>query len=116
MPGGNSTARPNNRRENQARASISSRQTTIENIVKQMRSGDINESVGKKRIDELLESKGAKKDYATYGNRAAKELARELGKKFMDTPEKRSKVAKKYNKGGYCGASNPASRPMKKGK
>ena len=21
-----------------------------------------------------------------------------------------------YNKGGYCGASNPAERPMKKGK
>ena len=26
-------------------------------------------------------------------------------------------MAKKgYNKGGYCGASNPAARPMKKGK
>ena len=23
---------------------------------------------------------------------------------------------KGYNKGGYCGASNPAARPMKKGK
>ena len=25
-------------------------------------------------------------------------------------------MAKKMNKGGYCGASNPAARPMKKGK
>lgn len=25
-------------------------------------------------------------------------------------------MAKKMNKGGYCGASNPAERPMKKGK
>ena len=25
-------------------------------------------------------------------------------------------VKKGYNKGGYCGASNPAARPMKKGK
>ena len=30
-----------------------------------------------------------------------------LGKGYM---------AKKMNRGGYCGASNPAAKPMKKGK
>jgi hypothetical protein len=42
----------------------------------------------------------------------------------MKMPAKKAKMAyggmakKKmgYNKGGYCGASNPAERPMKKGK
>jgi len=37
----------------------------------------------------------------------------------MASKKKMSKggMAKKgYNKGGYCGASNPAERPMKKGK
>ena len=37
----------------------------------------------------------------------------------MPSKKKMSKggMAKKgYNKGGYCGASNPAERPMKKGK
>jgi hypothetical protein len=116
MPGGNSTARPNNRKENQARASINSRQTTIENIQKQIRSGDIRESVGNRKIRELLNSKGAKKDYDTFGDRYLNENIRKIGKEFMDTPETRTKKAKGYNKGGYCGASNPPARPMKKGK
>ena len=39
--------------------------------------------------------KGAKHGYS-YGGMAKKKMG--------------------YNKGGYCGASNPAERPMKKGK
>ena len=119
MPGGNSTARPNNRKENQAMASINSRRTTMRNIYDQMSSGDISKTVGKKRVDELLESEGAKKDYATMGNRARKSIERKTGKRLMvdkSTPKgmKGTRKPSKYNKGGYCGASNPAARPVKK--
>ena len=42
--------------------------------------------------------------------KAAPEVAKKMG--YMHG----GKVKKGYNKGGYCGASNPAERPMKKGK
>ena len=48
------------------------------------------------------------------GMKALKKEAPEVAKKmgYMHG----GKVKKGYNKGGYCGASNPAERPMKKGK
>ncbi len=49
----------------------------------------------------------------------APEVAKKMGYSYGGMSKKMGMggMAKKgYNKGGYCGASNPAERPMKKGK
>jgi hypothetical protein len=47
-----------------------------------------------------------KKNKMAYGGMTKKKSAMAKG----------GMMKKGYNKGGYCGASNPAERPMKKGK
>jgi hypothetical protein len=53
--------------------------------------------------------------------KAAPEVAKKMGYNYGGMSKKKmgmmgGGMAKKkgYNKGGYCGASNPAERPMKK--
>lgn len=63
-----------------------------------------------------------KKGYAAGGlkmpgadDKGLKKLPKDVRNK-MGYMSKGGMAKKGYNKGGYCGASNPAERPMKKGK
>ena len=118
MPGGNSTSRPNNRKEKQAVASMSSRMQTAKNIIEKVSTNEIDQDIGLRKAKSLLQSEGARKDYNTLSERSLKEHDRKIGKRLMidkSTP-KGTGQGRAYNKGGYCGASNPAARPMKKSK
>lgn len=50
------------------------------------------------------------------GMKALKKEAPEVAKKMGYSYGGMAKKPMKMNKGGMCGASNPAERPMKKGK
>ena len=50
------------------------------------------------------------------GMKALKKEAPEVAKKMGYMGGGMAKQKMGYNKGGYCGASNPAERPMKKTK
>jgi len=122
MPGGNSTARPNNRKEKQANLRMNERERLANKISAEARKGNIDPDVAKRKVDDIYTSEGFNKDVDIWADNRMKEIERIAGKKYMIDRSTRNSTrgqrapSKKYNKGGYCGASNPAARPMKKGK
>ena len=118
MPGGNSTARPDNRKEKQATSRMKQRIAVGTKMLNEADKGNIDPDVAEREMKKLFKSEGHKKDLETWSNKDKKASDRMLGKKYMkdkSTPKGTGKGGA-YNKGGYCGASNPAARPMKKSK
>ena len=122
MPGGNSTSRPYNREEKQAASRRNQRLALGTKILNEADKGNIDKRVAEKEMKALFKTEGAKKDSSIMSEERVKQYSREIGKKNMvnrSTPKGTGKGGygvKSYNKGGYCGASNPAARPMKKSK
>jgi hypothetical protein len=123
MPGGNSTSRPYNRSEKQASSRRKQRVELGREMLREATKGNIDRKVAERNMKALFKTEGHKSDTETVLNVVNKEQDRKLGKKYMQTPDAYAKKRimgkadkKAFNKGGYCGASNPASRPMKKGK
>jgi len=121
MPGGNSTSRPYNRKEKQADLRMKEREKLANKMLEQAREGNIDPDIAKLKIDAMYTSKGANKDSDIWVDNRMKEVERIAGKKYMkdrSTPKgtRGARAPSNYYKGGYCGASNPAARPMKKGK
>jgi len=121
MPGGNSTSRPYNRSEKQASSRRKQRVDLGRKMLQEATKGNIDRKVAERNMKELFNTEGHKSDTKTVFNAISKEIDRKIGKKYMldkSTPKGTTGTRKpsNYYKGGYCGASNPASRPMKKGK
>lgn len=117
MPGGNSTARPDNRKEKQATTRIKQRVALGTKILNEADKGNIDPDVAEREMKNLFKTDSYKKDLETKSNKRKKESDRKTGKKYMQSPDdyaKKRVMGKGYNKGGYCGASNPAARPVKK--
>jgi len=123
MPGGNSTSRPYNRSEKQASSRRKQRLDLGRKILNEATKGNIDRDVAEREMKKLFKTEGHKSDTETVLNAVNKEQDRKLGKKYMQTPDSYAKKRimgkpdkKAFYKGGYCGASNPASRPVKTGK
>jgi len=123
MPGGNSTSRPSNRKEKQANLRIKERLKLGTKILNEADKGNIDRDLAEREMKKLFRTEGHNKDLDALSNKRLKESDRKNGKKYMQTPDKYAKKRvmgkadkKAFNKGGYCGASNPASRPVKTGK
>jgi len=121
MPGGNSTSRPYNRSEKQASSRRKQRLDLGRKILQEATKGNIDRDVAEREMKKLFRTEGHKSDTETVLNVVNKEQDRKLGKKYMQTPDNYAKKRimgkpdkKAFNKGGYCGASNPAARPVKK--
>ena len=117
MPGGNSTSRPSNRKEKQASSRIKERLKLGTKILNEATKGNVDRDVAEREMKKLFKTEGHNKDLDALSNKRLKESDRKMGKKYMQTPDKYAKkrvMGGGYNKGGYCGASNPAARPVKK--
>ena len=110
MPGGNSTARPDNRKQKQANLRINERRNLATKIAKEARKGNIDPDVAMREVDNIYKSEGYNKDVDIWTDNRMKELDRISGKKYMidrSTPKgtKGTRAPSNYYKGGYCGAS-----------
>lgn len=107
MPGGNSTSRPDNRKEKQATSRMKQRVALGTKILNEADKGNIDPDVAEREMKKLFKSEGHKKDLETWSNKSKKESDRKLGKKYMQdksTP-KGTGQGRAYNKGGMARAT-----------